>query len=157
AGAPSTAQAADPDPLAGAAIGKTATGQGVFDCLNSQYDWGCKILSFLFEEGDNQVYYPRQIQRNADGSVTYIDPNGSNVESSKNYAVLGAFRKMLGFFSNAVLIIASLKLLYELLQMTAETAQHGRVGGREANQLWAPIRLVVAIGLLVPLSSGLNS
>src|SRR5262249_20144485 len=44
----------------------TATGMGAFDCLG-EYDWGCRILSFLFEEKDNQVVYTTYIH--ADGST----------------------------------------------------------------------------------------
>jgi len=120
---------------------------GPFDCVNPTLDWGCRILSFLFDTS------------NAPGgnAVTYIK-DGTPVEDiPAERSVQGALRAMMAFFSNAMLIIASLKLLYEILQMTAETAHSGRIGGREANTLWAPIRLVVAIGLLVPLSSGLNS
>jgi conjugal transfer/type IV secretion protein DotA/TraY len=116
------------------------TGGGVFDCLGN-YDWGCRIVSFLFLQTDNKVIYIKGDRE--------IEEQPTIIEKS--------FHKMLGFFSNAMLIIASLKLLFELLQMVAETAHTGTVGGKGTDTLWAPIRLVVAIGLLVPLSSGLNS
>lgn len=126
------------------ALADTPTGEGVFDCLG-EYDWGCKIVSFMFdpEGANNSVYYFK------DGSTVVDQPS----------VIEMGFRMMLGFFSNAMLIIASLLLLYHLIVMVAETAHTGKIGGKEANQLWAPIRLVVAIGLLVPLSNdtGLNS
>ena len=75
--------------------------------------------------------------------------------SSMQYA--SALRSALGIYSNALLIVASVILLYHLLIMTGETAHQGVVGGKRTNQVWAPIRLVIAIGLLVPLASGLNS
>ncbi len=115
----------------------TPTG-GTFDCLGD-YDWGCKIIGFIFE--GTPVNYLK------DGSIVSDTPG----------VVESGLRTMMGFFSNAILIIASLKLLYELIQMVAETAHAGTVGGKNTNQLWAPIRLVVAIGLLVPLASGMNS
>lgn len=118
----------------------TGPRDGMFDCLGD-LDWGCRIIGFLFETNDNQVTYIK------DGVQVVDNPS----------AVQSALRAILAFFSNAILIIASLKLLYELIQMVAETAHTGQVGGKDANKLWAPIRLVVAIGLLVPLSSGLNS
>jgi len=63
----------------------------------------------------------------------------------------------LGFYSDAILIVAAVILFYHLASMTVETAHHGVVMGKRANQIWAPIRLVVAIGLLVPIGGGLNS
>lgn len=63
----------------------------------------------------------------------------------------------LAFYSNAVLVIASFLLLYHFLGMMAEQAQHGQVMGKRASQLWAPIRVVFALGLLVPVTgTGLN-
>lgn len=64
----------------------------------------------------------------------------------------------LGVYSDAILIFASFILFYHLVSMVVETAHTGVPMGKRANQIWAPIRLVVAIGLLVPVSSsGLNS
>ncbi|NDE90939.1 MAG: hypothetical protein EB059_07375 [Alphaproteobacteria bacterium] len=120
-----------------------APGDGTFDCLPGTFDWGCRILSFLFETTNNDV--------------TYVKDGGNIPEQGSNVSSLAALREMMRFFSNALLIFASIKLLYELIQMVAETAHTGQVGGKQANKLWAPIRLVIAIGLLVPLASGLNS
>lgn len=134
--APLNAQAAD--------YGPTGPRDGMFDCLGN-LDWGCRIISFLFEGTEN----------GNDNSVTYVKDGKEVVE--RPTAVMAALRGMMAFFSNALLIVASIKLLYELIQMTAESAQTGQVGGKNANKLWAPIRLVIAIGLLVPLDTGLNS
>ena len=116
---------------------------GMFDCLGS-LDWGCRIIGFLFQVSDNEV--------------TYVKDNGTVVTEVQTPSIK-ALHAMMEFFSNALLIFASIKLLYELIQMTAESAQTGQVGGKDANKLWAPIRLVIAIGLLVPIpnNGGLNS
>ncbi len=68
-----------------------------------------------------------------------------------------AFQSALAFYSRGVLVLAGFILLYHLTTMIAETAHTGKFMGR-ANQIWAPIRLVVAIGLLVPISgnAGIN-
>lgn len=128
--APTNAQAAGPT-------------NGMFDCLGN-LDWGCRIIGFLFQTTDNEV--------------TYFKDGAATTPESPTPAIV-ALHGMMEFFSNALLVFASIKLLYELIQMTAESAQTGKVGGKDTNQLWAPIRLVIAIGLLVPLadSGGLNS
>jgi conjugal transfer/type IV secretion protein DotA/TraY len=117
-----------------------ASGAGTFDCLGD-YDWGCRAVSFLFDDKDNTLTYYRD-------NAPIVDKAGPIEEG---------MRAMMAFFSNAMLIVAGLMLLYHLIVMVAETAHTGTIGGKETNQLWAPIRLVVAIGLLVPLASGLNS
>jgi len=127
-------------PLNAQAAGPT---NGMFDCLGN-LDWGCRIIGFLFQTTDNDV--------------TYFKDGAPSTPETPTPAI-AALHAMMEFFSNALLIVASIKLLYELIQMTAESAQTGQVGGKDANKLWAPIRLVIAIGLLVPLadSGGLNS
>lgn len=80
-------------------------------------------------------------------------------DAAASYSYVNALRLALGVYSNGLLIVASIILLYHLLVMTSETAHSGVVGGKRTNQIWAPIRLVIAIGLLVPISvgTGLNS
>jgi len=85
----------------------------------------------------------------------YTLPNGQVIPQSP-YAQ-SALISALGFYSDAILIVAALVLFYHLASMVVETAHHGVVMGKRANQIWAPIRLVFAIGLLVPISGGLNS
>jgi hypothetical protein len=127
-------------------------GEGMFDCLGS-FDWGCQIIGYLFEGKGLSTF--RTNGKNDAG----LDDVRNSMEST---SVQNALKKMMAFFSNAMLVIASLMLLYHFIVMVAETAHTGTIGGKETNQLWAPIRLVIAIGLLVPLSTtgtgaGLNS
>ena len=70
--------------------------------------------------------------------------------------IQSALTKVLAFYSDAILVIAAMVLFYHLAAMIVETAHHGQVMGKRASQIWAPIRLVVAIGLLVPINGGLN-
>jgi conjugal transfer/type IV secretion protein DotA/TraY len=64
---------------------------------------------------------------------------------------------ILGFYSNGMMIIAVLIVLYYVITIIGESAQSGTPFGRRFNGLWAPIRLVLALGLLVPLGDGLNA
>ncbi len=79
---------------------------------------------------------------------SYYAPNSQLIQQ----ALLAAFST----YSSMILAVAGLLLMYHLAAMIAETAHTGKPMGR-ANQIWAPIRLVIAIGLLVPISGGLNT
>ncbi len=68
-----------------------------------------------------------------------------------------ALHQLFRFYNMGLLVIAMFIILYYVIVVTAETAQTGTPFGKRFNSVWAPIRLVVAIGLLVPLSSGLSS
>ncbi len=61
---------------------------------------------------------------------------------------------MFALYSTAMLVVAGFLVLYHLITIVAATAHEGKLGGRQMNQVWAPIRLVFAIGLLVPLGIG---
>ena len=77
--------------------------------------------------------------------------------TSAQNLVTSGLGTMLAFFSNAVLIFAGITVLWIVISAVAETARTGVPFGKHFNNLWAPVRLVVALGLLVPLGSGLNS
>ncbi|MGE3623216.1 MAG: DotA/TraY family protein, partial [Bdellovibrionales bacterium] len=120
-------------------------GPGMFQPVSPANDIACGWINWLF-------------QVNAFGCVlpNYL-PNGQQVANLQPVAMQTALITALAFYSNAILIVAAIILFYHLASMVAETAHQGVVMGRRANQIWAPIRLVVAIGLLVPINSGLNS
>lgn len=68
-----------------------------------------------------------------------------------------ALHGMLQFYSTALLVVAALIFSYYVMAVAVETAQSGTPFGRRFNHVWAPVRIVVALGLLIPLGSGLNS
>lgn len=86
--------------------------------------------------------------------ANYLNQYGQSVPQPT--IIQSALITALGFYSDAILVVAAVILFYHLASMIVETAHHGVVMGKRANQIWAPIRLVVAVGLLVPVSGGLN-
>ena len=68
-----------------------------------------------------------------------------------------ALQAMFMFYSIGLLIIGMMILLYFVIVIVAETAQTGVPFGKRFNKVWAPLRLVVALGLLIPVSYGLNT
>ncbi|MDP9127929.1 MAG: DotA/TraY family protein, partial [Pseudomonadota bacterium] len=72
-------------------------------------------------------------------------------------AAAEGLRLALGLYSMGMLILAALLAFFHIASMVVETAHDGVVFGRRANQVWMPIRLVLAIGILVPVGSSLNA
>ncbi len=121
------------------AMAAPAYNQGTFDPIGPKdvaQDW----LSYLFLGVKLPEHYPDM---------------GQGIPQQMAYQ--GAFIAMLAYYSYAILIVAAIILFYILTAMLVETAHEGVPMGKNANQIWAPIRLVVAIGLLVPINGGLNS
>jgi conjugal transfer/type IV secretion protein DotA/TraY len=74
-----------------------------------------------------------------------------------NSVISAGLGTMFSLYSNIMLIFAGIIVLWIIISSVAETARTGIPFGKQFNTIWAPIRLVVALGLLVPLGSGLNS
>lgn len=77
----------------------------------------------------------------------------AEIPTSFHYGLHALFQ----FYNSALLIIAVLIFLYFVLVVVAETAQSGTPFGRRFNHAFAPLRLVAALGLLVPLSYGFSA
>ena len=68
-----------------------------------------------------------------------------------------ALQNMFRFYSIGILLIGMIIFLYFLVVVVVETATTGSPFGQRFQNVWVPIRLVVAVGLLIPLSWGYNS
>ncbi|MEM9469834.1 MAG: DotA/TraY family protein [Pseudomonadota bacterium] len=79
---------------------------------------------------------------------------GSNVPTATPFH--SALHELFHFYNVAILIVAVLIFIYYIIVVVGETAQSGTPFGKRFAHIYAPIRLVVAIGLLVPLAHGFN-
>lgn len=68
-----------------------------------------------------------------------------------------ALQALFQFYNIAILCVAVLIFLYYVIVVVAETAQTGVPFGKRFSHIYAPFRLVAAIGLLVPLNYGFNA
>lgn len=63
---------------------------------------------------------------------------------------------MLVIYSSAFLVLAGFIIFFHIVFAVAETAQTGKFMGGRMDPVWGPMRMVLVIGLLVPLG-GMNS
>lgn len=54
-------------------------------------------------------------------------------------------------YNTGVLVIAGVMLFWAIVAVVVDTAKTGQIGGGRHNMVWAPIRIVFALGLLIPL------
>lgn len=85
------------------------------------------------------------------------DMFGSKDMAEGESAFHSALHSLFQFYSIGLLVIAVIIALYFVAAILAETAQTGTPFGKRYNHVWAPIRLVAALGLLIPIGSGLNA
>lgn len=67
-----------------------------------------------------------------------------------------ALQALLEFYSYGLLFVGIFILLYIVVVLVAETAQTGIPFGKRFNHAWAPVRLVLFFGLLIPVTHGIN-
>jgi hypothetical protein len=65
--------------------------------------------------------------------------------------------QVLQLYSLGLLVVAAMITAYFIATIVLETAESGTPFGKRFNKVWAPVRLVVAFGLLIPIGYGLNS
>lgn len=68
-----------------------------------------------------------------------------------------ALHELFQFYNVGILVIGTLIFLYFVVIVVGETAVTGTPFGQRFQNVWVPIRLVMAIGLLIPLNYGYNS
>ena len=68
-----------------------------------------------------------------------------------------ALQDMFAAYSMGMIVVATFIIMYFVIAVVAETAQSGTPFGRRFNHVWAPLRIVAAVGLLIPMTNGLNS
>lgn len=103
----------------------------------------------------------------------FMDPHKDDIVYLMLYAIFGvpelfkvgaerqdfhvALHSLFQLYSIGLLVIAVLIICYFVFAVLVETAQTGTPFGKRYNHVWTPIRLVVALGLLIPVGYGLNS
>lgn len=68
-----------------------------------------------------------------------------------------AFAALINVYNTGVLVIASFVVFWAIMSIIIDTARTGQVGGGRHNMVWAPIRFVFAMGLMIPIGAGFSS
>lgn len=82
--------------------------------------------------------------------------NSTMAEGVFPFPYHAAFQDMLAFYSIGLCVVGVIIFMYYIVTILVETAQTGTPFGRRFNHVWAPIRMVVALALLVPIAYGMN-
>ncbi len=88
-----------------------------------------------------------------DGTPSFF---GSNALAGGPTPFHQGLHALFNFYNLAILLVAVLIFLYYVVVVVIETAQTGVPFGKRFSKIYAPLRLIVAVGLLVPLNYGFN-
>lgn len=91
------------------------------------------------------------------GFLAQFSPLAPGAASFFPFPFHDAMHRLFSVYSTGLLVVGVIIALYFMATVVAETAQSGIPFGRRFNKTWAPIRIVVAFGLLIPFGIGLNA
>jgi len=60
---------------------------------------------------------------------------------------------MMEVYNSGIMVVAAVMIFWMILSIVVDTAKTGIVGGGRHNMVWTPIRVVFALGIMVPLGS----
>ena len=89
------------------------------------------------------------------GGSAFFESNALNATGGPSPFHIG-LHALFNFYNLAILLVAVLIFMYYIVVVVIETAQTGVPFGSRFSKIYAPFRLVIAVGLLVPLNYGFN-
>jgi len=75
-------------------------------------------------------------------------PSAATAEGTPGVATV--FSSIIGYFNVIILVVGGLMFFYNVTVGVLQSAHEGQVLGQRWSSLWAPIRVLFAVGLLVP-------
>jgi len=87
-----------------------------------------------------------------------VDSSGNSIYQPLGFPfpIHTAMHQMFQLYNTGLLVVAVIIASYFMVTIVVETAQTGTPFGKRFNKVWAPIRIVFAIGMLVPVGLGFN-
>ncbi len=125
-----------------------------FNTPNPETDVAYNILDRVF--GIPDIFCSSVTPANCTNYAADADGDGTagpTIPLPYHFALHGLFR----FYSTALMLIAVLIFLYFIVVIVLETAVSGTPFGQRFQNVWVPVRLVVALGLLMPINYGIGS
>lgn len=94
----------------------------------------------------------------SDYAIMLLDKVLRQAAMGRGGTLQNALAPLMQVYNTGIMVIAAIMLFWAVLSIVVDTAKTGQVGGGRHNMVWAPIRIVFALGLLIPLgSSGFSS
>ncbi len=147
--------------LAGPANAMGAYYEYFFVTDNPEYDIAFRLLDLTFGFEDPIPIFNSCVINEAPCQLAFIPGGGYTVITPQVIVPVPtpfhlALHALFNFYDIGILVVGFMIMMYMFTTIVAETAQSGTPFGRRFNGMWAPVRLIIAIALLTPLSFGLN-
>lgn len=68
-------------------------------------------------------------------------------------AMQNGLTALMQVYNTGILVVAAVMIFWMILSIVVDTAKSGTVGGGRHNMVWTPIRVVFALGIMIPLGT----
>lgn len=89
----------------------------------------------------------------ADYAIRILDKVLRQASELTGAPLQNALAAVMQIYNTGILVVASVLIFWAIISIVVDTAKTGHFGGGRHNMVWAPIRIVFALGLLIPLGS----
>lgn len=139
-------------------IGQTAQAQ-IFTAYNSPYGGSDTSLDAVKKSSSASGMFDTRFTDGVSQDFAFMALDKVIRQSAVGAG--GATQKALGtgllkVYNEGMLVIAAIMVFWLIVAIVIDTARTGQVGGRY-NMVWAPIRIVFALGIMIPISNGFSS
>lgn len=136
-------------PMANAGIG--ADFASFFVTTNFTEDLAFRFLDRVFGMGGPSPLFNSCVAQNL-ACAPGMNPDPA-IPNNFHQGLHGLFN----YYNTGLAIVAFLLILYFVIALTAETAKTGVPFGKRFNHAMAPLRLIIALALLVPITNGFST
>lgn len=135
----------------------TPTALSIFETEHTTYDIAHILMDRVFGIPDMfGSCVDRGVECAAD-SATIATATSDPYTAVLPFPFHEALHALFQFYSTGLLLVGAIIFLYFLVVVVLETATTGTPFGERFQNIWVPVRLVLALGLLIPIHYGLNS
>lgn len=96
---------------------------------------------------------PDTARASADLGLMLLDKVLRQSAAGNGGAMQSGLAGLMQVYNTGILVVAAVMIFWMILSIVVDTAKTGVVGGGRHNMVWAPIRVVFALGIMIPLGT----
>jgi len=102
---------------------------------------------------EGSLVAPNTSAASADLGLMLLDKVLRQSVAGNGGALQSGLTGLMQIYNTGVLVVAAVMIFWMILSIVVDTAKTGIVGGGRHNMVWAPIRVVFALGIMIPLGT----
>ncbi|MDP2206152.1 MAG: DotA/TraY family protein [Alphaproteobacteria bacterium] len=102
---------------------------------------------------EGNLMAPNTSAASADLGLMLLDKVLRQATVGNGGALQSGLTGLMQIYNTGVLVVAAVMIFWMILSIVVDTAKTGTIGGGRHNMVWTPIRVVFALGIMIPLGT----